>query len=72
MVLAGKAYTERDIRRVFNDETYAYIRIAEQTLRWGLPYGGAWADYPAWFLWLCSTVGDAVEKEKQETWQTYP
>lgn len=63
-VINGKAYTERQIRRLFNDELYTYIGIAENTARWGLPYGGHWADYPAWFLWLNREFGEKVEKER--------
>ena len=58
------------IQKAFNDETYAYIVIAENTARWGFPYGGHWADYPAWFLWLNKTFADEVKKEGIERWRT--
>jgi hypothetical protein len=62
-VIDGKAYTERQTRRLFNNEAYAYIGIAENTLRWGLPYGGCWADYPQWFLWLNKEFSGRMKKE---------
>jgi hypothetical protein len=61
MVVDGHVIDRADIPKYFTEGFWASYDLWQNCKRFGLPFGGGWAEQPAWILRLIKAFDGAID-----------